>query len=473
MKNRNMIFTAVLSVLACLAVWPAPKAFGVVPPPDGGYPGNNTAEGNNALFNLTTGLYNTALGGLALYSNTGGSGNTATGLSALYHNTTGASNTANGRSALFSNTTGIRNTATGYSALLYNSIGSSNTANGYQALFSNVTGNGNTANGFAALAHSTSGSFNTAIGNGTLPLSEYGGEQNTAIGNNALGSLATGDGNTAIGADAMSNGPTSWGNTAIGVRALQNTHAFGNFGSNNTAVGADALANNTIGYSNIALGWLAGSNIIDQANVICIGAAGENVSNTCYIGNIYGQVSSRGTAVFVNSDGKLGTFSSSRRFKEEIKPMEHASEALFGLKPVTFRYKKAIDSQGIPQFGLVAEDVESVNPDLVVRDTEGKVNTVRYEAINAMLLNEFLKEHRTVQRLKSTVAKQEATIAQQRKDFEANATQQRTQIQALTARLKEQELQIKKVSAQLEVRRPAPQVACVRAIGLREGSNNP
>jgi len=148
--------------------------------------------------------------------------------------------------------------------------------------------------------------------------------------------------------------------------------------------------------------------------------------------------------VFINSDGKLGTTTSSRRFKEEIKPMERASEALFALKPVTFRYKKGIDPQGIPQFGLVAEDVEAVNPDLVVRDKEGEVNTVRYEAVNAMLLNEFLKEHRKVEELK--------------KDFQTTVAQHQKEIQALTALLKEQAAQIQKVSARLEVNKPTPEV---------------
>jgi septal ring factor EnvC (AmiA/AmiB activator) len=163
------------------------------------------------------------------------------------------------------------------------------------------------------------------------------------------------------------------------------------------------------------MGVGAGSNVITADDVICVGADGANVSNSCYIGQIFGATSSGGTAVFINSDGRLGTTTSSRRFEEEIKPMERASEALFALKPVTFRYKKGIDPQGIPQFGLVAEEVEAVNPDLVVRDGEGKVNTVRYEAVNAMLLNEFLKEHRKVEEFASTVAKQQATIAQQRR----------------------------------------------------------
>jgi uncharacterized coiled-coil protein SlyX len=208
------------------------------------------------------------------------------------------------------------------------------------------------------------------------------------------------------------------------------------------------------------VGHNAGNSVVSAADVICIGAFGQNVSNSCYIGQIFGVTSSGGTAVFINSDGKLGTTTSSRRFKEEIRPMEQASEAVLALKPVTFRYKKGIDPQGIPQFGLVAEDVEAVNRDLVVRDKEGKVNTVRYEAVNAMLLNEFLKEHRkvegqaremqeqksTVSQLKSTVAEQQVIIAQQQKGIEA-----------LTAQLKEQAAQIQKVSAQLEVTKAAPQ----------------
>jgi len=188
------------------------------------------------------------------------------------------------------------------------------------------------------------------------------------------------------------------------------------------------------------LGLGAGINVTTADSVISIGADGDNVSNSCYIGNIWAQTSPEGAAVFVSSSGKLGTTTSSRRFKEEIKPMERASEALFALKPVTFRYKKEIDPQGIPQFGLVAEDVEAVNPDLVVRDKEGKVNTVRYEQINAMLLNEFLKEHKKVEQL-------ETTVAQQRNGMEVLATQ-----------LKEQTTQIQKVTAQIEMSRPASRV---------------
>jgi len=182
------------------------------------------------------------------------------------------------------------------------------------------------------------------------------------------------------------------------------------------------------------------------------------VDNTTWIRNVYASVAS-GRAVYVNSDNKLGTLASSRRYKDEIKPMNKASEALLALKPVTFRYKKEIEPNGAIQFGLIAEEVEKVDPDLVARDAQGKAYSVRYEAVNAMLLNEFLKEHRTVQELKSTVAKQEAIIAKQRKDIQATTAQQQTEINALTATLKEQASQIQKVSAQVEVWKSVPQMA--------------
>ena len=154
---------------------------------------------------------------------------------------------------------------------------------------------------------------------------------------------------------------------------------------------------------------------------------------------MFAVTSSGGTAVFINNSGKLGTSTSSRRFKEEIKPMDTASEAVLALKPVTFRYKKEVDSDGIPQFGLVAEDVEKVNPDLVLRDKEGKPYTVRYDQVNAMLLNEFLKEHRKNEEQESKIEEQETKIARQEQ-----------QIEALTAGLQ-------KVSAQLEMSKPAAQ----------------
>jgi len=368
----------------------------VTPAPDGGYPGFNTAEGDHALQSLTSGTSNTAIGFDALFSNTTGSNNTATGIDALFSNTTGSNNTATGIGTLGSNTTGSDNTANGFGALLLNTTGPNNTAVGFEVLFANTTGFENAGTGSRALFANTTGFHNTADGFSALV-------RNT-----------TGNHNTANGDDALSNNRT------------------GNF---NTTDGAHSLENNSTGSANTALGFGAGNNVTTAGNVICIGSGvvGANVSNSCFIGSVFGQTSSAGAAVFINSSGKLGTITSSRRFKEEIRPMAQSSEVLFALKPVTFRYKKEIEPQKIPQFGLVAEDVEAVDPDLVVRDKDGKVNTVRYEAINAMLLNEFLKEHRTVQELKQ-------------------------EITALTATVKEQTVQIQKMSAQVDASKPAQQI---------------
>ncbi len=337
MKVQNLILIPII----CFGL--LPKAQAVVPPPDGGYPGGNTAEGQSALLSRTTGGFNTAVGWFSLESLTTGSFNTGVGAGTLVLNDTGDENTATGVGALLLNTTGGQNTANGAFALL-NNTGIHNTATGFRALYSKTTGGDNTATGYFALG-------------------------------------------------------------------------------------------NTTGNSNTALGAGAGANVTTANNVICIGTnvQGENVSDTCFIGNIFGFTSPNGIGVLVNSNGRLGTMTSSRRFKEEIKPMERASEALFALKPVAFRYKKEIDPQAIPQFGLVAEDVEVVNPGLVVRDKEGKPYSVRYEQINAMLLNEFLKEHRKVQKLEAA-------------------------LDAVNARLKEQDAKIQRVSDQIKMNRTAPRM---------------
>src|SRR5262245_30525984 len=370
--GRSLFQPSVLLIplaFVCFAV--LPTAQGVVPAPDGGYPGANTAEGDGALQSLTSGVSNTAIGFDALFSDTGGSNNTATGLGALDSNTIGSNNTADGFVALFHNTTCVINTALGFGTLFANTTGFENAATGLEALFANTTGFHNTADGFAALSRNTTGNHNTADGD-------------EALGNNTIGNF-------------------------------------------NTTNGAHSLENNTTGSGNTALGFGAGDNVISAVNVICIGSGvvGANVSNSCYIGSVFGQTAPGGAAVFINSNGKLGTSTSSQRFKEEIKPMERMSEELFALKPVTFRYKKEIDPAGTHQFGLVAEEVEKVNPDLVVHDREGKPYTVRYDAVNAMLLNEFLKEHRTVRDLKQEIA-------------------------ALTATMKEQATQIQKISTQVD-----------------------
>ena len=293
-----------------------------------------------------------------------------------------------------------------------------NTAEGQAALLSLTTGGFNTAVGFLSLRSDTTGQLNTAIGAGALLANTS--VENTATGAGALLSNTTGELNTANGAFALFSNTTGSHNAANGGLYSNTT------GSGNTATGYGALDSNTTGNNNTALGANSGSNITTANNVICIGADGENVSNSCYIGHIFGVTSPVGTGVLINSNGRLGTTTSSRRFKEEIKPMDQTSKALFSLKPVTFRYKKEIDPAGTSQLGLVAEDVEQVNPDLVVRDKEGKAYSVRYDQVNAMLLNEFLKEHSKVE-------------------------EQQQQIDKLTARLEEQAAQIQRVSAQLQV----------------------
>src|SRR6266513_4628294 len=278
---------------------------------------------------------------------------------------------------------------------------------------------------------------------------------NTAEGTQALFSNTTGNANTAIGVGTLYKNTTGTGNTATGMAALgSNTTGF-----SNTAIGTMALMMNTTGNYNVTLGVSAGESLSTGDNNIDIGhnvsgVAGE--SNTIRIGNkdiiatyisgITGQTVVGGAAVFVDSSGKLSTMTASTLFSDQIKPMNKASEAILTLKPVTFRYKQEIDPKRIQRFGLIAEEVEKVDPDLVGRDEKGKVYSVRYDAVNAMLLNEFLKEHGKVEKLEKSVAKQEVAGAKQ----EARIAQQQTQIEALTAGLQ-------KVSAQLEVSRPAPQ----------------
>jgi len=389
---------------------------------------------------------NTFLGDSALVSNTTGVSNTAIGDSALAFNTTGSRNTATGDNALFVNTTGNDNTASGFEALTNNTIGNDNTATGFEALSNNTTGSGNTANGFQALFNNTAGN-NTASGNQAL-FNNTTGTSNTASGSVALLGNTTGIANTADGANALLSNTTGFNNTANGFQAL-----FSNTtGNNNTANGADALLSNTTGNNNIAVGFQAGLNLTTGNNNIDVGNAGvagesrririgtAGTQTKTFIAGIRGvtTVNANAIPVLIDSAGQLGTMSSSKRFKKEIKPMDQTSQAILGLKPVTFHYKS--DNTATPQFGLIAEEVAEVNADLVVRDDQGKPYTVRYEAVNAMLLNEFLKEHRTVQ-------EQKETIAQLKQDF----AEQQKQIEALAAGLQ-------RVSAQVEMSRPMSQM---------------
>jgi hypothetical protein len=280
------------------------------------------------------------------------------------------------------------------------------------------------------------------------------------MGSGALADNGTGNFNNAFGRGALTSHTSGDGNVAVGDSALAN-HATG---TSNTAIGNSTLVNATTGDFNIALGVFAGQNILGNNN-IDIGNGGLAAdSNTIRIGNVSHastfiagifNVTTGGAAVpvLIDANGQLGTIPSARRFKHGIKPMEKTSESVLALKPVTFHYKS--DKTGTPQFGLIAEEVAAVNPDLVVRDDKGEIYTVRYDAVNAMLLNEFLKEHKKVEAQQTKIEKQEATIAQQRKDFETTATHQQKQIEALTAGLQ-------KVTAQLELNKAAPQTVLNR-----------
>jgi hypothetical protein len=366
-KLITQLSVITLTVISCLAS----RVQALSPPPDGDYPNGNTAEGLEALFSLTSGTFNTAIGWLSLASVTTGGLNTGVGAGTL-----------------------VLNTADG------------NTATGAAALLNNTTGFGNTANGSFALATNTTGN------------------NNTAVGREALSSCATGGANTAVGASALANHTSGSNNTAIGREALLNDTT----GESNVAIGRSALANNTNGVTNIAIGTDSGGSVTTASNIVCIGfgVGGANVDETTWIGNIFGVTTQSGTTapVVVSNTGQLGTLASSERFKKDIAAMEKTSEAILALRPVTFHYKT--DTSGTPQFGLVAEEVAKVDPALVLPDKEGKPYTVRYEAVNAMLLNEFLKEHRKVAQLEK-------------------------QIEALTAGLQ-------KVTTQLEAKKPASQV---------------
>jgi endosialidase-like protein len=377
----------ILCALGCFAFSPTTQAAPAPNTPDPGAVGGvlSTADGFNAMPFLSTGTANSAFGAFSLFSTKASSFNTAVGAGALDLNT-GDANTAVGVAALLLNTTGAQNTAVGVDALLFNNTGSGHTAVGFQALQNNIAS--------AALTPGGLGS-------------------NTAVGVNALAATTTGAGNS--------------------------------------AVGSFALVSNDAGFANTAIGASAGALITGSGN-ICIGAGvngasgedstiriGDNLSDTqgdsaCYVGGIFNQPIDVGSATIVGIDntGKLGTVSSSRRFKQDIKPMDKASEAILALKPVTFHYKS--DAKSTPCFGLIAEEVAEVNPDLVVRNKTGDIWTVRYEQINAMLLNEFLKEHRKNE-------EQQATITRLQK-----------QVEALTVGLQ-------KVSEQLEVAKPRGQMA--------------
>ena len=327
-----------------------------------------------------------------------------------------------------------------------------NTFEGENALINLGVGAGNTAFGWEALAFTSATSFNTAVGGGALALNNS--NDNVAVGAAALLTNTAGADNVAVGTDVLvfSNGSD---NNAIGSFALFNNIG----GSSNNALGFDALVNSlgdfntaigdeagntiTTGTNNICIGTSAGSGIVDGADIIAIGSAATgvfaNVGPTTFIGGINEPTGDPGStvAVLIDSNNNLGTSVSSRRFKHDIKPMDKSSGALLFLKPVSFKYNH--DVKGSTQYGLVAEEVAQVDPHLVVY-RDGQPFTVKYDQVNVMLLNEFLKEHKKVE------------------EQQASISQLKGEMQTMVAQLKEQAAQIQKVSAQIQVNKPAPQV---------------
>jgi hypothetical protein len=383
--------------------------------------GENTASGAYALWQNTTGGSNSAFGAGALNQNTIGSDNTAIGYGALNHNTMGGNNTASGIAALLSNQTGNDNTASGYGALLTNTTGSANTAfgsgalnlnttgqqntaSGYQALQSNTTGNANTASGVGALFSDTGGSSNTASGVDALYFDTMG-SNNTASGYFALYSNTTGDYNSASGMNALYKNTTGTQNTGSGYQALYSNKT----GGGNTASGLDALYRNTSGHYNIAEGYKAGFNLTTGSYNIDIGNSGvaaesgiirigtqvpTPLQTHTYIAGIYNNTSVSGLTVVVDSNGQLGAVASSERFKTGIAPMGSNTTKLGQLRPVTFHLKT--DPQGALRYGLIAEEVAKVYPELVIRNESGRIDGVRYDELAPMLLNEVQQQQRMI-----------------------------------------------------------------------------
>jgi len=395
---------------------------------------DNTGGGRGALVSTTTGASNTAYGTNALSPNTVGSENTATGAGALANNTGGSENTATGAGALANNAIGNNNTATGVQALFHNNA-IDNTAFGFNALFSNTTGTFNTAVGFGALSNNTFGGSNTAIG--LSALAHNNGDQNTALGSATLYFNSTGSNNTAIGLDALLRNTTGAVNTAIGNDALENN----TFGASNTAIGVKALFHVNNGGSNTAIGAGAGFNLTSGNNNIYLGSfGGTSESNTMRLGHSQARTFISGIAgvpvtgkqVFINSNGQLGILASSARFKRDIQTMGNRSRRLLQLRPVTFRYKQ--DPQGQRQYGLIAEEVAKVYPDLVTKGADGKVDSVQYHELIPMLLNEVQHQQHALE----AQAQQLAHMKAQNQRLQAELVEQNA---ALAGRLQQLETQ--------------------------------
>jgi len=428
---------------------------------------NNTSTGAGALYD-TNGSYNTAIGAQALNSNTFGTDSTAVGAAALQYNISAGFNTAIGTYALALNS-GSDNTATGYATIANNSVssdnsGSNNTANGYEAMIYDSSGSSNTAVGAQALYNCTTDGENVAVGYQALfkDSTEAGPgspNENVAVGYQALYNNTTGASNTANGWQALYSNITGVANIASGYTALYTTTTgTGNIasgyaamynnqtGSYNIAIGVDAGYNLTTGKKNIDIGD-DGADVAGEANTIRIGAPGAQ--QVTYIAGIRGAqtISNDAIDVMIDSNGNLGTVNSSRRFKEDITDMGDASARILRLRPVTFRYKKPYDNGGKPiQYGLIAEEVAQVFPELTVFDAKGQPETVKYHLLATLLLNEFIKAHDRLEAQGQTIAAQEKRFAAQ----EETIAGQQKQIQALTASLAKVTQQIDTVAQRLD-----------------------
>ena len=390
----------------------------------------NTAMGTSALGKLTDGAANTAAGSEALFENTEGDANTGFGTFALYRNKVGEQNTAVGRSALQDNVASF-NTAVGARALVFNTTGGSNSALGSYALANNTTGIDNTAVGATALTENTEGIWNTAIGSRALG-ANLTGRNNTANGFAALDANTGGSANTAIGSRALFSNTTGLQNAATGYAALYKNRT----GINNVALGYQALYLSTTGMRNVGIGFQAGYGVngsdnitigggnrgrATESGVIRIGTS--TYQSKAFIAGVTGVTTGLATAraVFIDGNGQLGTVQSSRVYKEDIRAMGSVSERLLALRPVTFRYKQPYDDGSKPiEFGLIAEEVAQAFPELVVHDAKGKPETVRYDLVATLLLNEFQKDHKLLQAQANRIdalEKQAQAMAQLKSSF--------------------------------------------------------
>ena len=379
---------------------------------------NNTASGQAAMQANTSGCCNVAVGQAALNANTIGNANVAIGGSALQDNVTGNNNTATGQAALLNNT-GNNNTATGQAAMLNNTSGCCNTASGQAALNANTTGSSNVAIGGSALQDNVIGNNNTATGQGALLNNTA--DNNTADGQGALNANTTGVNNTAVGQGAMSISTTGNGNTSIGNGSLRSNIS----GFQNTAIGISALANST-GNTNIAVGEGAGSSLTTGSNNIDIGNSGVSgegsiirigsSQTSAYIAGIWNNTpNATNLLVCVDANGDLGTTGctntpSSRRFKERITDMGDTSSKLLQLRPVTFFYKPEYDDGSHTlQYGLIAEEVAKLYPDMVGYDKDGQPSSVKYQSLAPMLLNEVQKLQERLAALETLLSSQPST----------------------------------------------------------------